>query len=239
MKDFKASKKANKSRPQKKDPPAPIPEIATTEDPPMDAPLYDTTPFTAGVALNQEYSQNFDHSGFIPLCQETYTTLQGLNPRLTRDMPFPGFFHNMNTILQVAIIDSVYEDGQRPVPNYSSRAQEILPDNYVIPGPIYEYVTNISTIITPGGQEVKPNLPPSTIPQPPDEDEGIPAGTFGAITAENHNVYETHLCPYTTMTYVTESAQHERPNDWEPLPPGLVPEGGILTRDFLGYLELH
>lgn len=87
-------------------------EKAAAEDLPADEPLYDVTPFTAGIPVNQEYCQNFDMSSFPVLCHETYQTLQGLNPRLTRDMPFPGFLHCMNSVLQMALIDSVFEDGQ-------------------------------------------------------------------------------------------------------------------------------
>lgn len=76
---------------------------------------------SAGIPVNQEYAQNFDLSSFPLLCSETYQTLQGLlNPRLTRDMPFPGFLHSMNAILQTALIDSVFEDGQMPVPGSDS-----------------------------------------------------------------------------------------------------------------------
>lgn len=97
-------------------------EKATAEDLPADEPLYDSTPFTAGVPINQEYTQSFDLSGFPLLCQETYQTLQEVNPRLTRDMPFPEFLHSMNAVLQTSIMDSVFDYGQRPVPGCYSRA---------------------------------------------------------------------------------------------------------------------
>lgn len=224
------SGKMNEKREQKKDRSTPkqkeaaIPEMATQEDAPQDAPLYDSTPFTSGVPYAQEYCQNFDFSGFPPLCRETYQTLTGFNPRLTRDMPYPGFFHSMNTLLQTAIVDSVFEEGLRPIPGYDTRAQDILPTEYVVPGPIYEYLSNISTVMTPGNQEVKVNLPDIMVPQEAyvDEDDAeIPAGTFGPVDDETHNVYETQVCPYTTMRYVVESALdrgREDPRDWDPLP---------------------
>lgn len=115
------TKERNKARAQKwrkikqtttrQAPPPAQAEPAIREDPPSDAPLYDMTPFSAGIPYNQEYAQNFDLSGYPTLCEETYNTLQGLNPILARDIPFPGLFHSMNTLLQTALIDSVYDDG--------------------------------------------------------------------------------------------------------------------------------
>lgn len=89
----------------------------------------------------------------------------GLNHRLSRDIPYPGFLHSMNTLLQTTIIDSVYEEGVRPVPGQDSRAQDILLSDYVIPAPIYEYLSNISNVVTPGNQEVKVNIPEIIIHQ--------------------------------------------------------------------------
>lgn len=77
-----------------------------------------------------------------------------------------------------------------------------------------EYCSNISSVITPGNHEVKVNVPPIMIPQSAyvDEEENeIPAGTFGPADAENHNVYEAQLCPYTTMELIIQSRQNKPP----------------------------
>lgn len=88
------AKEWRKNKPVKTPRPAPTSaqaEVASREGPPSDAPLYDTTPFSAGGPFNQEYSQNFDFSCFPTLCEETYT--QKRSPKLTRDIPYPvGFF---------------------------------------------------------------------------------------------------------------------------------------------------
>lgn len=126
----------------------------------------------------------------------------------------------MNTLLQTASIDSVYDDGQRVVPGTTTGAQDIHPNEYVIPEPIYEYLSNVGTVITPGGQIVKANIPDSILPQPPDEDEEeveIPPGTFGMPGDENHNAYEVNLCPYTTMRLVELSALEDPQVNWIPL----------------------
>lgn len=104
----------------------------------------------------------------------------------------------------------------------TTRAQDILLAEYVVPGPIYEYQTNLDTVITPGGQVVKVNVPEAIIPQPPDKDEQeIPSGTFGLPDDENHNAYETNICPYTTMRFVELSAMEEHQDEWQPLPANL------------------
>lgn len=112
-------------------------------------------------------------------------------------MPFPGFLHSMNTILQTTIIDSVFDEGRRPLPNQDARAQDCLTSEYVVPGPIYEYCSNNSTAMTPGNQEVKVNMPEITLPQPSNEkgEDIITSGTYGPVNADTHNVYETNLCP--------------------------------------------
>lgn len=79
-----------------------------------------------------------------------------------------GHFKIEDSCRRRIIIDSVYDDGQRVIPGPTPRAQVILPAEYVVPGPIYEYLTNLGTVITPGGQVVKVNVPEAIIPQPPD-----------------------------------------------------------------------
>lgn len=141
----------------------------------------------------------------------------------------------MNTLLQTALIYSVYDDGQRVIPGTTTRAQDVLPSEYVIPEQIYEYLSNIGTVITRGGQIVKANIPDSFLPQPPDEEEEeeeIPPGTF---SDENHNAYEVSLCPYTMMRFVEISSLEEPQVDWIPLPANLILQGGVATSDFLGY----
>ncbi|KAG8255560.1 hypothetical protein J6590_102350 [Homalodisca vitripennis] len=56
--------------------------------------------------------------------------------------------------MNTAVADAVFEDGQRPIPGQDAHAQDILPPEYVVPGPIYEYCSNISTILTPGNNMV-------------------------------------------------------------------------------------
>lgn len=97
-------------------------------------------------------------------------------------MPFPGFLHSMNTVLQTAIIDSVFDEGRRPVPNQSTHAQDVLPSDYVIPGPIYEYCSNLGSVIT---------LP----------DDQFPAG-FGDLVGTRHLHFTRTLSLFCSVSYL-------------------------------------
>lgn len=206
---------------------------AVRESAPSNEPMYDIGPHSAGVAINELYQQNYDYAGYLSTCQVTYETLQGIDPRLSRRMPLSGFLHVMNTYLQTRIIDAVEENQERPIPGVTERAQNILPEDTIIPGPIYEYLSNIGTIVSPDGDQVPVNLPEIAIPLP--EDELIPSGTFGPVNDQTHNVYECYLSPYTTMHRVMASALDQVPHDWDPLPPDLMPDGLVPTEDVLGY----
>lgn len=175
--------------------------VATEEDTPQDEPLYDTTAYTAGNPLFQYYQQNFDLAGFEPLCATTYEVLQGLDSRLPRDLPYVGFLHTMGTFVNATLLDSVYDNQERPFGEYTDKATTILPQEFTIPKPIVDYVQGFSKILTPDGSEVRQNVPTIAIPLASYEDEAgnqIPSGTFGPITDDTHNVYECYICPYTT-----------------------------------------
>lgn len=130
------SQRGNPKKPKKSEPPrkeakkAPPPlatEIATEEDTTQDEPLYDTTAYTAGNPLFQFYQQNFDLAGFEPLCSTTYEVLQGLDPKLPRDLPYVGFLHTMGIYVNAALLDSVYDNQERPFGEYGEKVSSVLP----------------------------------------------------------------------------------------------------------------
>lgn len=205
-------KKPKKSEPPrreaKKAPPPPVTEIATEEDTPQDEPLYGTTAYTAGNPLFQFYQQNFDLAGFEPPCSTTYEVLQGLDPKLPRDIPYVGFLHTMGTHVNAVLLDSVYDNQERPFGEYGEKVSSVLPQEFTIPKPIVDYVQGFSKILTPDGSEVRQNVPAIAIPLASyEDDEGnvIPSGTFGPVNADTHNVYECYICPYTTAARVIAS----------------------------------
>lgn len=214
--------------------------VATEEDTPQDEPLYDTTAYTAGNPLFQFYLQNFDLAGFEPLCATTYEVLQGLDPKLPRDLPYVGFLHTMGTYVNAAVLDSVYDNQARPFGEYSERVSSVLPQEFTIPKPIVDYAQGFSKILTPDGSEVRqnvPTVPTIAIPLASYEDEEgniIPSGTFRPVNGETHNVYECYICPYTKAQGVIESRERE-PQPWNPLPDALMPPGGVPNQNFIGY----
>lgn len=72
----------------------------------------------------------------------------------------------------------------------TTHAQDILPAEYEIPGPIHEYLSNIGTSVIPGGQVTKVDVPDALLSQPDSEDdqkEEITSGIFGMPDDEIHN----------------------------------------------------
>lgn len=49
-----------------------------------------------------------------------------------------GPFNIEDSCRRRIIINSVYDDDQRVIPGTTTRVQDILPAEYVVPGPIYE-----------------------------------------------------------------------------------------------------
>lgn len=142
----------------------------------------------------------------------------------------------MGTYVNAAILDSVYDNQERPFGEYSERVSSVLPQEFTIPKPIVDYTQGFSKILTPDGSEVRQNVPAIAIPLASyEDDEGnvIPSGTFGPVDADTHNVYECYICPYTTAQRVIESRERE-PQPWEPLPNALLPPGGVPNQNFIG-----
>lgn len=151
----------------------------------------------------------------------------------------------MGTYVNATLLDSVYENQERPFGEYTDKATSILPQEFTIPKPIVDYVQGFSKILTPDGSEVRQNVPTIAVPLTAyEDDEGnqIPSGTFGPVNQDTHNVYECYICPYTTAQRVIEQRALEPPEQWNPLPEALLPEGGMSNSNFIGYaptVRLH
>lgn len=210
---------------------------AKEESKPSDEPMYDLGPHSTGIAVQELYAQNFDHSGFLDIVERTYQQLRGIDPRLDRRMPYSGFLHSMTTTLNAVQIDTCFDNGERKIPHLSGYAQDALPEDLYIPGPIHEYMSNVANTSSQTGEEVRYNLPNAAVPQAPIPGDrrraAAESGTFGQITPHNHNLYECYVSPYVTSMTVLATANNE-PN-YQPLPNGFFPNGSHPTENLLGF----
>ncbi|CAG9782602.1 unnamed protein product [Diatraea saccharalis] len=63
---------------------------STEGTPPRDEPMYDIGPHSNLVALSDVHVQNFDFGEFIPLVEETYEKMRGIDPRLGQSQEITG-----------------------------------------------------------------------------------------------------------------------------------------------------
>lgn len=181
--------------------------------------------------MQETYAQNFEFGGYIDQIKRTYETLRGIDPRLDRRMPFSMFQHSMTTILNCHLLDLTLDNGERKVD--SARCQDLLPEDLSIPDNLYHYMACIGNTVTIGGEEIKFNLPDIAIPQV--AVGNIPAGSIGAVTPENHNVYECYISPLVTANRVLNSRRPPNAVEIPPLPAILIPAGAIPTPNLLGH----
>lgn len=181
--------------------------------------------------MQETYSQNFEFSGYIDQIERTYESLRGVDPRLDRRMPFSMFQHSMTTILNCCLLDLTLDNGERKID--SGRCQDLLPEDLCIPDNLYHYIASVGNTVTIGGEEVKFNLPDAAVPQA--ADDPVPAGSFGIVTPENHNVYECYISPLVTSNRVLNSRRDNQDPDIPPLPPALIPAGSVPTANLLGH----
>ncbi|XP_053972816.1 uncharacterized protein LOC128873328 [Hylaeus volcanicus] len=142
-----------------------------------------------------------------------------------KHLRYLGYFivsHYMTVLLNMHLIEYEYNE------------------SWLVPGPIVEYFSNINTITVLTGDKVQVNVPEIVIPQftvPKEENNAeIPPGNFGRLTAENHNVYECYVSPYTTRQLVQQTG-NQYFGSWNPLPVGAYPGGTIPNKNLLGYAE--
>lgn len=110
-------------------------------------------------------------------------------------------------------------------------ASDLFGADALIPAPIYDYLQCYGKIITSAGDEIRPNLPSVCVSA--DGSDDTVAGTFGSITAQDHNKYKAYVSPYVTAQRLIASATQTA--DWQPLPAGFVPRGYTPNENLLGY----
>lgn len=229
---WKAKIQEKKKLPEKKDDASTSYDFRSKEETaPVDEPLYDLGPHTSSIPIQETYSQNFEYSGFIDQVERSYEMMRGIDPRLDRRMPFSMYQHSMCTILNSQLIDIAQENGERKMG--TGKCQDLLPEDLCVPENLYHFIANIGNTTTVNGEEIRFNLPDVAVPRPQADD--IPAGSFGPLNAENHNVYECYISPLVTMNRVLNSRRAPNAPEIPPLPPVMIPPGGIPTENLLGF----
>ncbi|CAH2101168.1 unnamed protein product [Euphydryas editha] len=204
---------------------------AKDETAPVDEPLYDLGPHSNSIPVQETYSQNFEFGGFIDQVERTYEALRGVDPRLDRRMPFSMFQHSTTTILNCYLIDLTLENGERKLD--SARCQDLLPEDLCVPDNLYHYMASVGNKTTVNGEEIRFNLPDIAIPQVANGD--VPAGSFGPVTPETHNVYECYISPLVTSNRVLNTRRPPGEPEIPPLPLRLIPPGATPTVNLLGH----
>lgn len=169
--------------------------------------------------------------------------------RFERQVPFALFQHVMFGALQVRIAQyQKFENGDSLFSSFVD-TKIAFGEDFKVPKVILEYMDSIATCVTPSGDKIAVNQPRVAIPQgpiPEDEDfAAAPSGSFGHITAENHNDYECYASPFISRRLIerTIEANDNRDfNDWNPFPDGWLPEPILITKNLVGYhkpTQLH
>ncbi|CAK9813880.1 hypothetical protein ANTPLA_LOCUS8021, partial [Anthophora plagiata] len=207
----------------------------------MDEPLWQDGPIMGTHPVNRIYTQNMDLSTFPLLLERTYLDLEVENSRLRREMPFCAYQHVMTSVLNAAVIDHVktvnaedrYADEESPL--------NLIPDDFVMPAPVAEYIKCFANTTTPQGDLVRANVPVCAVPNPHIDDSGDipeqPAGGFGVCSSANYNSYECYVSPLVTARLINatvEQNQNHQYGPWQPLPAAMTPIHGIPTLNLLG-----
>lgn len=231
---FRGRGGANKKQPQKKEEEQTV-VPKTVDEGARDEPLYDIGPHSSLIPDFDVYSQNFEFSGFIPLLNETYEKMRGIDPRLHDRLPLSMFSHAMITHLNLEVLEVARKSGQN-VLNLRTDAREILPDYQVLPQSIIDYISHVTDVVTQDGKEIRLNLPNIAIPQAPiiqDNVEVMPSGSFGPLNAQTHNAYECYISPLVSSNRVIASQQEAE--NYEPIPQDQIAGNLVPNRNMLGF----
>lgn len=101
---FRPSKK-KPQQPQRAQEPEQTVVPSTTSTPHRDEPMYDVGPHSSLLAAQDVYCQNLEFSGFIPLVNETYEKMRGVDPRLHERLPLSMFTHAMAVHLNLEVLE--------------------------------------------------------------------------------------------------------------------------------------
>lgn len=211
------------------------------ETAPRDDPMFGQIQL-GGVAMQANYCRNMDYGGFASLVEATYEGFRKVDAQVDRALPFPIFQHTCVSAINAKLISHAKVINQDNRFNADEDPAAYF-EQTKLPAPISAYLGRISGTTTPGGENVRLNIPSVIVPQGPIANQAVQigAGSFGAITPENHNKYEVAMAPIVSARLIQESAQRANngQRNWAPLPDGAYPANGSATPNMLGYHELR
>uniref|UniRef100_A0A1B0FG57 Uncharacterized protein n=1 Tax=Glossina morsitans morsitans TaxID=37546 RepID=A0A1B0FG57_GLOMM len=237
-------KKGQRGNPRPKQEAEPAIRPSTTQTAPRDEPLY-TGNNRGSKPVKKTLAQNLECSGFIPLICQVYDRIAVEDQRIPRNLPYPIFQHAMcEFLVAFQLHQAKYVLKVPALQTIMDPLAAISAEEYNIPIPIFEYICGFSPTITPTGDKVYWNLPSVAIPKAEEvhNNRTFRSGSFGPITAENHNVYECYISPYITSQYVIDTASHppnSRRYEWAPLLAGWFPANGVPNENLLGYQPIQ
>lgn len=209
---------------------------STVQTKPVDEDLYSGEVLGA-VPVRHTLCHNNDFSSFSTILRTTYDHARSVEPRLDQMCPFPIYQHSMVEVLNARVMSIQKNELAHPdLTNKQDALTAIRANEMIIPKPVFEYINSIGTALTPTGDKVFHNLPTQAIPQGPVGP--CTSGTFGQITAANHNVYEAYWSPYVTSQYIQATIQFNVQggnNNWDPFPAAWMPENGVVNENLLGW----
>lgn len=94
--------------------------------------MYDIGPHSTLVSLEDVHTQNFDFGGFIPIVEETYEKIRGIDPRLAERLPLSLFTHVSCNHLNLQVAEVARQNGQN-ILGTRTDLREVLPDYQCLP----------------------------------------------------------------------------------------------------------
>lgn len=218
--------------------------LSTSETPPSDEPRYNIA--SLGIMTPEQDKFMFNHTadGFLNVIEQSYNKLVSVDSRIQRRLPFPVYLHNLNQLYYVHMVTIAELSGQQAQWAHKMPSDEfrrlIGADNLEIPEEIWFWLKGLGRMRDKDGIVWYPNFPYVMSPREARirDNVQLTGGDFGIPDAANHNVYENHIAPVTTRTFVTamlNDAHHDGVVNYDPLPAGLAPPNGVATANFLGY----
>lgn len=127
--------------------------------------MYDIGPHSTLVPFQDVHVQNVDLGGFIPIVEETYDKLRGIDPVSEKDYHSPT--HVACNHLNLQLAEVARQNGQN-VLDVRTDLREVLPDYQCMPKSITDYmpksitdyISHVGNVLTQTGVDLRLNLPP-------------------------------------------------------------------------------